>query len=258
MKVLLEKKEAVATITLSRPEAFNSIDGELLSQALAAVAEVESDAAVKAVVLGGSGRAFCAGGDLNYIRRELAGPAEIRSFITGVGNLSAGLRHLKKPTIAMVGGVAAGAGANLALSCDLIICSDAARFGQSFVKVGLVPDAGGLYLLPRAVGLARAKELMFTGALVEAAEALKIGLVNRVVGADELAENVYALAAELAAGPPAALAATKRALNLSLESTFEEMLALEAAEQTLALMSRDGQEGLAAFAEKRKPDFTGR
>lgn len=259
MSVLLQINETVATVRLNRPEALNSLDRALVDELLEILDRLENDRSIRVVILTGTGRAFCAGGDLTYIREHLTTEAEAGAFIGRVGQAVSRLHHLSCPTVAMVGGVAAGAGANLALACDLIYCSASARFGQSFARVGLIPDAGGHYFLPRAVGLARAKELMFTGGLIDAAAAYELGLVNRVLADEEqLAEAVEALAAELAAGPPLALAAIKRHLNLSLESSLEQMLELECAGQARALMSEDGREGLAAFAEKRKPAFKGR
>ena len=258
MNTILDLKDGLATLTLNRPAAYNSLDGPLVEEFLHIIQNLEKDPEVRVLVLTGAGKAFCAGGDLKYIREELSGPAEGRNFIGLVGQLVRELHHFRCPTLAMVNGVAAGAGANLALACDLIYCSSSARFGQSFANVGLMPDAGGHYFLPRAVGLAKAKELMFTGDLIDAASALEIGLVNQVVEDDQLWQTVLALAEKLAAGPPLILAAIKRNLNLSQGFGLEQVLALETEGQAWALMSEDGREGLAAFAEKRKPAFKGR
>ena len=255
--VLLEKKETLATITLNRPQTLNSFDEAMVDEALDILEAVEKDQDVRVVVLTGSGKAFCAGGDLAYIREHLTDAASVHRFMTKVGALSKKLRHLRQPTLAMVNGAAAGAGANLALACDIIICTPSCRFGQSFAKVGLIPDAGGFYYLPRAVGLAKAKELMFTGALINAETALSLGLVNRVVEYDRLRQETYQLAAEIASGPPLALAMTKRGLNLSLDSSFDDMMALEIAGQSVALLTEDSREGLAAFVERRSPRFIG-
>lgn len=258
MNVLIEKNEQITTLTLNRPKALNSLNDELVEEALDALEGLEKDADLRALVVAGAGKAFCAGGDLNYIKNNLTDAASAGHFISRVGELVVRLHKLPCPTVAMVGGVAAGAGANLALACDIIYCSVSARFGQSFTKVGLIPDAGGHYLLPRAIGLARAKELMFTGDLVNASSALDLGLVNKVFDDDQLEAAVYALASTLAAGPPLALAAVKRNLNLSLECSLEQMLAMETAGQSLAILSEDGREGMAAFVEKRMPVFKGK
>lgn len=258
MSILMEKNGAVVTLTLNRPQALNSLDGQLVDEFAACLEDMAEKREVRALILTGSGKAFCAGGDLAYMREKSADPPSLQNFIGQVGDLVRRLHHFYCPTVAMVNGVAAGAGANLALACDLIYCASSARFGQSFAKVGLIPDAGGHYFLPRAVGLAKAKELMFTGRLVGASEALEIGLVNQVVDDEHLKQAVMDLVAELAAGPPLALAAVKRNLNLSLESTLDQVLALETAGQSLALLSEDGREGMAAFAEKRAPVFKGR
>lgn len=258
MNVLIEKKDQVATMTLNRPKALNSLNDELVEEALAALEGLEKDEDLRVVVLAGAGKAFCVGGDLNYIRENLTDPASAGYFISRVGEVVARLHRLPCPTVAMVGGAAAGAGVNLALACDIIYCSASARFGQSFAKVGLIPDAGGHYLLPRAIGGARARELMFTGELIDAAAALSMGLVNKVFDDDQLEAAVHCLTATLAAGPPLALAAIKRNLNLSPECSLEQMLAVETAGQSLAILSEDGQEGMAAFFEKRRPVFKGR
>jgi 2-(1,2-epoxy-1,2-dihydrophenyl)acetyl-CoA isomerase len=168
------------------------------------------------------------------------------------------LVNFRAPTLARVDGFAVGAGCNLALACDLIIASDRARFGQVFSKIGLVPDGGGSYLLPRLVGLAKAKELVFTAEVIDAAEAFRIGLVNRVVPAGELARTVGELAGRIAAGPPKVLALAKRLLNRSASLDLAGALDLEAFSQAIAIESEDHQEGLRAFFEKRAPKFTGR
>jgi 2-(1,2-epoxy-1,2-dihydrophenyl)acetyl-CoA isomerase len=163
-----------------------------------------------------------------------------------------------KPTIAMVDGYAVGAGSNLALCCDLVVASDRAKFGEPFWKIGLVPDGGGTWLLPRVIGMARAKELIFTADVIDAAEAARIGLVNRVVPVAELATATRALAERIAAGPPAVLAMAKHMVNRAATSDLAAALDLEAYSQGIALASEDHQEGVAAFFEKRPPRFTGR
>jgi 2-(1,2-epoxy-1,2-dihydrophenyl)acetyl-CoA isomerase len=166
--------------------------------------------------------------------------------------------HFPKPTIAMVDGYAVGAGSNLALCCDLVVASDRAKFGELFWKIGLVPDGGGTWLLPRLVGLARAKELIFTADVIDAADAERIGLVNRVVPAAELQATTRALAEKIAAGPPAVLRMAKHMVNRAATSDLAAALDLEAFSQGLAIASEDHQEGLRAFFDKRPPAFTGR
>ena len=175
--VLLTKNAGIATITLNRPAAMNSLNQALTVELAAALADVRQDASVRVVVLTGNGKAFCAGGDLNYLS-SLDTPAACRDFINQAGANVEALLNLEKPVIAMVNGVAAGAGFNIALACDLVFCASTVKFAQSFSKVGLVPDCGGLFLLPRLIGLHKAKELMFTADLIDAAQALALGLVN--------------------------------------------------------------------------------
>lgn len=256
--VLLEKQGAVATVTLNRPEAMNSMNPELFAEALKAFDDVEKDNSVRVVILTGAGKAFCAGGDLAYMREELSGSAQIHAFIALAGALSKKIHTLSKPVIGMINGVAAGAGANLLLACDITFAAASFRFGQSFSKVGVVPDGGGSYFLPRIVGLARAKELMFSGKLIDAETAQNMGLVNIVVADEKLAEKTYEFANELANRPSLALAAIKRTLNQSMGMNLDGVLELEASSQAMIMMTEDAKEGMAAFAERRPPKFTGK
>ncbi|MDU4959326.1 MAG: enoyl-CoA hydratase-related protein [Sporomusaceae bacterium] len=255
--VLLTQDSGVATITLNRPAALNAFNRDLADEFAAALATVRRDERVRAVVLTGSGRAFCAGGDLSYLT-SLSDPAAARAFIADAGAITASLMDMEKPVVAMVNGVAAGAGFNLALACDLVYCAESARFGQSFVKVGLVPDCGGMYLLPQVVGMHKAKELMFTAELIDAQTALRLGVVNQVVADGQLTATVAELAAKLAASAPLALALTKRVLNRGRGLPLEAVLELEADAQALCLQTADHREGVAAFKEKRVPRFTGK
>ncbi|MDR1396879.1 MAG: enoyl-CoA hydratase/isomerase family protein [Desulfarculales bacterium] len=256
--VLYKTEGAVATVTLNRPAVMNSLNWDLCREAVSILDRADKDESVRAVVFTGAGKAFCAGGDLGMLK-GLRDAAERYDCISmGGGLLAEKLRALNKPVIAMVNGVAAGAGFNLALSSDIIIASVKARFAQSFSLVGLVPDAGGHYLLPRIVGLAKAKELMFTGDMISAEEALRLGLINWAVSEDELAEKTYALAARLAAGPPLALKFIKKALNRSMDDNWGNVLEAEAAHQAICLCTEDHQEGVKAFFEKRPPQFKGR
>jgi 2-(1,2-epoxy-1,2-dihydrophenyl)acetyl-CoA isomerase len=222
---------------------------------IGALDELEADPAVRVVIVTGAGGHFCAGGDLRSMREKRLGAAEGRARVESLNRMVKRLVEFPRPTIAMVDGVAVGAGANLALCCDLIVASDRAQFGELFWKVGLIPDGGGTWLLPRAVGLARAKELMFTADLIGAAEALRIGLVNRVVPAAELAATTRALAERIAAGPPAVLAMVKQLVNRAAASDLASALDLEAFAQGQALAGPDHQEGLQAFFDKRPPRF---
>ena len=255
--VMVTKQAEVLTVTLHRPEALNALNDEMTEELRQVLEAAAADASVRVVVLTGSGRAFCAGGDLNYLE-SIAGTAEAKAFIEEVGNLVKIIREMPKPVLAKVHGVAAGAGFNLALACDLVIASRSAKFAQSFAKVGLVPDCGGLYLLPRLLGMHRAKELMFIGDAVTAETLYEWGLLNHLAEADELDEEAGFWAARLAIAPPLALEKTKAALHASQEANFEQMAQMEAQLQALCLETEDHQEGVAAFREKRKPAFSGR
>jgi 2-(1,2-epoxy-1,2-dihydrophenyl)acetyl-CoA isomerase len=253
-----ERRDTVATITLNRPDARNALDIVMRRELIAALDEVEADAAARVLILTGAGGHFCAGGDVKTMREKRHTAAEGRARVELLNAMVRRLVDFPKPTIAMVDGYAVGAGSNLALCCDLIVASDRAKFGELFWKIGLVPDGGGTWLLPRVVGLARAKELIFTADVIDAAEALRIGLVNRVVPVAELEAATRALAEKIAAGPPAVLKMAKHMVNRAATSDLAAALDLEAFSQGLAIASEDHQEGLRAFFEKRPPRFTGR
>ena len=256
--LLLQRTGAVATITLNRPEARNAIDMTLRGELVAALDEVEADEAARVLVLTGAGGHFCSGGDVKTMRARRHSAAEGRGRVQALNRMVLRLADFPRPTIAMVDGFAVGAGTNLALCCDLIVASDRARFGEVFWKIGLVPDGGGTWLLPRAIGMARAKELIFTADVIDAAEAARIGLVNRVVPAADLEGVTRALAERIAAAPPAVLRMAKHMLNRSATTDLAAALDLEAFSQGLAIAGEDHQEGLAAFFEKRTPTFTDR
>jgi 2-(1,2-epoxy-1,2-dihydrophenyl)acetyl-CoA isomerase len=251
-----EVADAVATLTLDRPDARNALDANLKRELLAGVRGADRDPAVRVLVLTGAGSAFCAGQDL----REASGPdaPPLSQILRETYNpLILAMRRLDKPIVAAVNGVAAGAGLALVLACDIRLAADSATFVLAFGRVGLVPDSGATWFLPRLVGPARATELALLGDPLRAEDAERWGLVNRVVPADSLAETVHTLAARLAQGAPRAIALTKRALNRSLEATLEAQLEDEAALQGIAGRTADHREGVAAFLEKRPPRFTG-
>jgi 2-(1,2-epoxy-1,2-dihydrophenyl)acetyl-CoA isomerase len=246
----------IATITLDRPDALNSLEASLKKDLLAAFREAGRDRAVRVVILTGAGRAFCVGQDLK--ERLAPDPAPLDVEVRERFNpLVMAIRLLDKPVIAAVNGVAAGAGASLAFACDLRIAAEHASFVLAFGRIGLIPDTGATWLLPRLVGLGRASELLLLADPLPAAEALRIGLVNRVVPGDELAAQARRLAMSLAEGAPRAMALTKRAMRRALESGFEATLDYEASLQGIAGRTADHAEGLAAFIEKRPPRFTG-
>jgi 2-(1,2-epoxy-1,2-dihydrophenyl)acetyl-CoA isomerase len=253
-----DRSDAVATITLNRPEARNALDIAMRRELVAALDEVEADEAARVLVLTGAGGHFCSGGDVKTMREKRSTAAEGRARVELLNAMVKRLVDFPKPTIAMVDGYAVGAGSNLALCCDLIVASDRAKFGELFWKIGLVPDGGGTWLLSRVVGLARAKELIFTADVIDAAEAARIGLVNRVVPAAELQRATRTLAEKIAAGPPAVLRMAKHMVNRAATSDLAAALDLEAFSQGIALASDDHQEGLRAFFDKRTARFTGR
>jgi 2-(1,2-epoxy-1,2-dihydrophenyl)acetyl-CoA isomerase len=256
--LIVERGGAIATITLNRPDARNAIDLTMRQELVSAFDEVEADEAARVLVLTGAGGHFCAGGDVKSMRARRSTAVEGRARVELLNRMVVRLVNFPRPTVAMVDGYAVGAGTNLALCCDLVVASDRARFGELFNKIGLVPDGGGTWLLSRLVGLARAKELIFTGEVFDAAEAARIGLVNRVVPAGELERATRDLAARIAAGPPGVLRLAKHMVNRAATSDLASALDLEASSQGLAVASDDHQEGLAAFFEKRPPKFTGR
>jgi 2-(1,2-epoxy-1,2-dihydrophenyl)acetyl-CoA isomerase len=257
---LSETKDGVLTLTLNRPEALNSLTGTMLKGLADAVAKAGRDKAVRVIVLAAAGRAFCAGADLGDVKKRMAaGKFEHGDELRKTFNpLILAIRRVEKPVIAAVQGTAAGAGASLALACDLKLCANEAKFLNAFSKVGLIPDSGMTWILPRALGLSMALEYAWLSKPITADMALAFGLVNRVVPATELAAAVNELVASLLAVPPLALALTKRAMNRSLESTsLEEQLEHEAQLQAHLGKTHDHAEGVASFLEKRAPKFTG-
>lgn len=256
--VLVERADGVAMVTLNRPEARNALNLEMREELEAALRGLGAEPDVRVLVLRGAGGHFCAGGDVKLMRTTRMTAADGRRRVEAMNRAVQALADFRTPTIAMVDGFAVGAGCNLALACDLVVASDRARFGEVFARIGLIPDGGGTYLLPRRVGLAKAKELCFTADVVEAAEALRIGLVNRVVPAAELEAQTLALARRIAEGPPRVHAMAKSLLNRSPGLDLETSLAWETLAQGMMVESEDHREGLAAFFEKRPPRFTGR
>ena len=256
--LISERDGGIATITLNRPQALNALDLVMRRELASVLDEVEADEAARVMILTGAGGNFCAGGDVKTMRARRHTAAEGRARVESLNRMVLRLVDFPKPTIAMVDGYAVGAGANLALCCDLIIASDRAKFGELFCKIGLAVDGGGTWFLPRVVGLARAKELVFTGDVIDAAEAVRLGLINRVVPAAELEETTRALAEKIAAGPPLALRLDKQMLNRAASTDLSSALEAEASSQALAIASDDHAEGVAAFFEKRPPRFTGR
>ncbi len=254
--VLRETADGVLTITLNRPEALNSFTVEMKEALAGALKEAARDKDVRAIVLTGAGRAFSAGQDLK--ERQGADVADLGTELRLRYNpIILAMRRLEKPIVGAINGVAAGAGISIALACDIILAADNATFIEAFGRVGLVPDTGSTWFLPRLVGRARAAEMMFTADPIDAATAERIGLINRVVPADQLMDEATSLAARLAKSAPIALALSKRALNRTYDMNLEEALDYEAQLQSVAGRSNDHMEGVAAFVEKRTARFTG-
>ena len=254
--VAVDEEARVATITLNRPDALNALTVPMKLALLAAFRRVERDAGVRAVILTGAGRAFCAGQDLRERLQPEAAPlgVEVRERYNPIIRA---MRGLSKPIVGAINGVAAGAGASLAMACDIRIASEVASFALAFGRVGLVPDSGATWFLPRLVGATRAAELALLNDPVSAADAVRLGLVGRVVPADQLDSEARSIAGRLAAGAPRAMALTKRALNATWDRDLDAALDYEAHLQDMAGRSKDHAEGLAAFLEKRAPRFTG-
>jgi len=253
--------DGVALIALNRPDRLNALTAAMLIELNDVLEQAEGDATVRAVVITGTGRGFSAGQDLTEMReREEAGEASVSAdyMEQTYHPIIRRIRRMEKPVIGAINGVAAGAGASLALACDLRIASENASFIQSFVNVGLIPDSGSTFFLPRLVGISRAMELAFTGRRVTAEEAERIGLVNRVVPHDELMDATMELARQLAQGPTKVIGMTKRALNRSWLVDLEEALDYEGELQERARATEDHHEGVAAFLEKRPAKFTGK
>lgn len=260
---------AVSWITLNRPEALNALTPDQRERVIGLLGEASGDPAVRAVVITATGKGFCAGADLRGASGASGAPGAsgsgervpgdvARTIRQGAQRLVAAVLDCEKPVIAAVNGTAAGLGAHLAFACDLVIAAEPARFIEVFVRRGLVPDGGGAYLLPRLIGPQRAKELMFFGDSLSAADAERMGLVNRVVPADELEKTAREWAQRLAAGPTRALALTKQLVNASLESDRATAFAAEAAAQEINMTTADAQDGVSSFVERRTPSYRGR
>jgi len=255
---ILSKKEGkVVTITLNRPQSLNFLDPIMAEETDRALADAEKDEGVGAVVITGAGRAFSAGGDLKFMKEDHTA-YEFYQRMEYITRFIRTMIHLPKPIIASVNGPAVGGGCNIALAADIVLASEKATFAEVFSRIGLIPDCGGIYLLSRRIGLTRAKDLVFTGRTVEAEEAERMGMVNRVFPAEALPEETRKMALELAGGPTLALGIAKRLLNQSYESDFDTLLRLENSNQALLRLTEDHREGVKAFFEKRKPEFRGR
>ncbi|MFG3528918.1 enoyl-CoA hydratase/isomerase family protein [Streptomyces sp. NPDC047917] len=257
--VLHATDNGVSWITLNRPEAMNAVTWEQRERVIDLLAEASADPAVRAVVLTATGRGFCAGADLRGAPAtgERVPGDVARTIRLGAQRLIAAVLDCEKPVVAAVNGTAAGIGAHLAFACDLVLAAESAKFIEVFVRRGLVPDGGGAYLLPRLIGPQRAKELMFFGDSLPAAEAERLGLVNRVVPDGELAATARAWAQRLAEGPTRSIALTKQLVNASMDADRATAFAAEAMAQEINMTTQDANEGVASFVERRAPKYRG-
>lgn len=259
--VLYSFENNIATIQMNRPDALNALSLQLGRDLAAAVKQAVADEA-RAVILTGRGRAFCAGGDLREMKTMGESDGSIEAFLDeplkALHEVIVLIRETPIPFIAAVNGVCAGAGTNFALACDMVLASDDASFNEAFVRIGLSPDCGGSFFLPRAIGEKLAAEMLMTGSTITAQRAAEIGMINRVVPIAELMSEANAIAGKLAAGPTAAIGRVKKMLNATFSSDLTTQLKLEADCQVESGRSPDFKEGVSAFFEKRSPNFTGK
>jgi 2-(1,2-epoxy-1,2-dihydrophenyl)acetyl-CoA isomerase len=251
-KINFEKENGIAVIRLNRPEVMNAFDIETQEELAKAIEDVRSDEHAKVLIVTGTGRAFCAGMDITALEGMNADQG--REFLKKVQRMMLNLVSMEKPVIAAVNGYALGGGCNLALASDIIIASENAKFSQGFVKVGLVSDMGGMYFLPRLIGLAKAKELMFIGETLDAKEAYRIGMINRVVPEEDLERVAKELATKMATGPLKPIGLMKAILNKSTHLDFPSLLQLEFEAQEICSQTEDHKKRIQAFLERKKKD----
>jgi len=269
--IILKKEEHIATITLNRPQRMNAINADMEKELLEASDDVAEDDDIRVAVLAGSGRAFCSGADLGTpsLQDQAAsgggegsmggGASEImRRYVHGIQKMVLALQKMEKPTIAMVNGAAVGAGCDLAFVCDMRVGSENARFRNGFVRIGLIPGAGGTWLYTRLMGLGRGLEFLFTGDFLGAEEAHRIGVLNKLVPADDLERETLELARKIAKGPPIAIRLSKMQAYEALQSDMETALQIAAACQAICFNTEDMLEGTTAFIQKREAEFKGR
>ncbi len=260
-EVLTERRGGVALITLNRPESLNALSVTMARSLLSELERLGREPAVRAIVVTGAGRGFSSGGDITFMESVMERGGrfdDFRPLVDAGRDLAIALDKIDKPIVAAVNGAAAGGGMSLALACDVRWASEKAKFAQSFVRIGLHPDYGSLYTLPRMIGASRALELMWTGDLVDAEEALRLGLVSRVLPAESLLLETLSFAERLAHGPAVALAEIKRSVRRSLGYTLGQALEREITAQERCWNTQDAREGFAAFLAKREPRYEGR
>ncbi len=255
--ILLKIENKVATITLNRPEVFNSFNREMALLLQKTLDDCETNDAVRAIVLTGNGKAFCAGQDLKEVTSPELNPGFKKILEEHYNPIITRIRSIKKPILGAINGVAAGAGANIALACDIVVAHDKVSFIQAFSLIGLVPDSAGTYFLPRLIGFQKAQALAMLGDKISAEEAERLGMIYKYVPLEEFEEAISKLALKLANMPTKALGLIKELFNKSMTNNLEEQLALESKLQIEAAQSNDYEEGVAAFIEKRKPEFKG-
>lgn len=265
--VILEKKDMIATITLNRPDSRNAFDLAMMGEVDDAITNVSEDSDIRVVIITGAGKSFCAGGDVSYLGsliedRAAFSRTTIGDVVRNVGTMPTTvlkIRNMMKPVIAAVNGTAAGGGLGLAMVCDMRFCSDKAKFNTIFIKRGVIPDCGATFNLPRLVGMAKACELALCGSMIDAKEAERIGLVNRVIPHDDLMKETLAFAAEIAENPPLAVGLAKAALYKGLDSTdISFQMDYENYTQNALMGTDDFKEGIDSFMEKRDPVFKGK
>jgi len=257
--VLVQFEDGVAIVTLNRPEAMNALSDPLKDALMDTMPRLDGDGSVRAIVITGAGKAFCAGGDLQGFKRRYEEFRSREGSIDYFSNATAQtMLGISKPILAAINGPAVGGGLTLSLTCDIRFASDRARFGASFVRVGLAPEYGSSFLLPRLVGYGKAFELVLTGRIIDAVEAERIGLVNRVVPHERLLEDTMEMAREIASLPPLAIRLAKQALRHGMESTLQQAINYETHLETYCFTTRDHYEAVTAFLEKRKPIFQGK
>ena len=255
--ILYKVENNIAFVTLNRPEVFNSFNREMALNLQQVLDDCETNNDIRAIVLSGNGKAFCAGQDLKEVTSPELNPGFKKILDEHYNPIITRLRKIEKPIVAAVNGVAAGAGANIALACDIVVAHEKVSFIQAFSLIGLIPDSAGTFFLPRLIGFQKASALTMLGDKISAEEAERLGMIYKVIPLDEFNSEVEKLAIKLAKMPTKALGLIKQTLNKSLTNTLEEQLALESKNQIIAAQTLDYQEGVSAFIEKRKPNFKG-
>lgn len=257
--IIYKVEDGIATLSLNRPDSYNAVNAAMVYELMDACDKISNDSKVRVVILKGEGKAFCAGGDVKEMQetkdRNLH---DTIAYVRLFNSMAVKLINLPKPVVTSIQGVAVGAGCNLAFAGDIIVASKKAKFSEIFSNIGLIPDAGGTYLLPRLIGRAKAKEHVFLHTMIGADEALQLGIVNRVVEPEELEAEVMNLAQELAKGPTLAYAAAKQLINKSFETNLVDALEDEAYLQSITFMTEDYAEGRDAFLEKRSANYKGK